>query len=173
MHRSGCQRPVEQVESWCFNGVQAGRQAEKTHSPHGQMGCAQHLTAGGACMGWCQWGMRHGRGRRCTQSKHKAVQQNFATFLLDYDFLSLNNGQDNTHFSNVMTCLWPVYCHARRRARSLASELKFKRARVTLSYSVTTKHTGEAMDITSTSATVWCFTSHNEDKSGDTYPLVE
>lgn len=32
-----------------------------------------------------------------------------------------------THFSSVMISLWPVYCRARRRARSLASELKFKK----------------------------------------------
>lgn len=57
----------------------------------------------------------------------------------------------STHLSNVMMSLWPLYCCASRRARSLASELKFKGARVTLSYSVTTKYTGEAMDITCTS----------------------
>lgn len=68
----------------------------------------------------------------------------------------------STYFSNVTISRWPVYCHARRSARSLASELKFKGARVTLSYSVTTKHTGEAMDITSSSVTVWCFTSPHE-----------
>lgn len=45
-----CQSPVEQVESWCFDSVQGGRQGEKKHSPHGQMGSAQHLTAGGTYM---------------------------------------------------------------------------------------------------------------------------
>lgn len=35
----------------------------------------------------------------------------------------------DTYFSSVMISLWPVYCHARRRARSLASELRFKKRR--------------------------------------------
>ncbi len=49
---------------------------------------------------------------------------------------------------------------------------KFKGARVTLSYSITTKYTGEAMDITSTSVTVWCFTSPHEGIWGDTCSLI-
>lgn len=32
----------------------------------------------------------------------------------------------HTYFSSVMISLWPVNCHARRRARSLASELRVK-----------------------------------------------
>ena len=64
-----------------------------------------------------------------------------------------------TYFWRVMISLWPLYCHARRRARSLASDLKFKGARVTFSYSVTTKYTGE---VTNTSDTVWRFTSFYE-----------
>lgn len=40
----------------------------------------------------------------------------------------------STYFSRVMTSLWPVYWRARRRARSLASELKFKGTTVTQRY---------------------------------------
>ena len=38
-------------------------------------------------------------------------------------------GSRSTYFSNVMMSLWPLYCHASRRARSLASELRFKRGK--------------------------------------------
>lgn len=152
-----CQSPVVQLESWCFNSVQAGRQGEKKHSPHGQIGSAQHLTDGGTYTGWCQWARRRGRGTRCKQSKHRS---RCSLFWLEIWISELNEHVGvNTYFSSVMMSLWPVYCSARRSARSLASELKVRGARVTLSYSVTTKHTGEAV---STSVTVWCFTSHYE-----------
>lgn len=67
----GLPKPGSEVDSWCFNSVQAGRQGQEKHSPHGQIGSAQHLTAGGTYTGWCQWAMRHGRGTRCKQSKHR------------------------------------------------------------------------------------------------------
>lgn len=69
------QSPVLQLESWRFDSVQAGRRGEKKHSPHGQMGSAQRLTAGGTCMDWCQWAMRRGRGTHCKHSTTQVMDQ--------------------------------------------------------------------------------------------------
>lgn len=195
-HSVGCQSPAEQVELWCFNSVHAGSQGEKKHSPHGQIDSAQYLTAGGTYMDWCQWAMRRGHGTHCKQRKLWAKAVNSIKTLTHEDpapfatrrykpltsktftsslsllfsfarFFSVEWLVDgSTYFSKVMISLWPVYCRASRRARSLASELKFKQARVTLSYSVTTKYTGETTDITWTSEGVCCFSSHREAMQG-------
>lgn len=49
------------------------------------------------------------------------------SWLNDTLMLWSEEGERSTHFSNVMMSLWPVYCQASLRARSLASELKVRR----------------------------------------------
>ena len=176
---AACQSPAEQVESWCFNSVQTGREGEKKAlttwtnwfcsasdswwNLYGLMSMSDETWPWYALQTkTTQVADQTGQfQRQQNQSRHLIDSLNKRTFTSHYHFYALLvwHGtrffsfwpNSNTHFSNVMTSLWPLYCLASRRARSLASELKFRGARVTFSYSVTTKHTGEAMDITCTS----------------------
>lgn len=156
-----CQRPANTSRSrlsYCVLTVcWDSRQAEEKHSPHARMGYADHPTAGGACRGWCRWARRRGRGTRCENKANTSHEPKVPV----YREWTAQGGARNSYFCSVMISLWPVYCHASRRARSLASELRFKGGkgyRELLShYKI---HTCEGVPVTGASVIVLSFTSH-------------